>query len=134
MVFCWECFSPDWKGCVSFCHHFASIDHPSVFALTFICLSFLPETKSLKFVIFVPGKKKPFTDKDGKNESEDRHVVAQPIQFGDTYNARKLNNLPYHLTMSGKINELREECLLNIEFLLSKLKAISYRYDNIILL
>ncbi|KAK3084596.1 hypothetical protein FSP39_016054 [Pinctada imbricata] len=73
------------------------------------------------------GSKKPYTDKAGKSDSSDRHCVSQPLQFGDTYNIRKMNSLPFHRLYAGDLTKLKEECLCNFEFLQTKLAAISIR-------
>ncbi|XP_061197445.1 NACHT and WD repeat domain-containing protein 2-like [Saccostrea echinata] len=72
-------------------------------------------------------EKKPYKDKDGKNNEEIRHVMSQPLMYGDTYNLRKLNNLPYHLIHAGNVAALKEKCLCNFEFLQHKLLATSCR-------
>ncbi|XP_022342057.2 NACHT and WD repeat domain-containing protein 2-like isoform X2 [Crassostrea virginica] len=73
------------------------------------------------------GKKKPYKDKDGKENEEERHVMSQPLMYGNTYNHRKLNNLPYHLIHSKNVAALKEKCLCNYEFLQHKLLATSCR-------
>ncbi|XP_052065877.1 NACHT and WD repeat domain-containing protein 2-like [Mytilus californianus] len=71
--------------------------------------------------------KKPFVNRNDGKEPTDRYVASQPIKYGSTYNGRKLGNLPYHLIMNGNISCLKEECLLNVEFLTSKLDYSSFR-------
>ncbi|XP_033761972.1 NACHT domain- and WD repeat-containing protein 1-like isoform X2 [Pecten maximus] len=73
------------------------------------------------------GNKKPYTDRSGKSGLEDRHVAGQPMKYGDTYNVRKLNNLPFHRIMAGHLEEVKVECLVNFHFLLAKLVATSVR-------
>jgi hypothetical protein len=70
------------------------------------------------------GIKKPFTISCGLAGEEDRHVSAQPLKFGEDYNIRALNNLPYHRikAVDGKL--LEQQCLANIYFLLSKIEAM----------
>ena len=81
---------------------------------------------------YVAGKKKPYKDKDGKENEEERHVMSQPLMYGNTYNHRKLNNLPYHLIHSKNVAALKEKCLCNYEFLQHKLLATSCRYERIL--
>ncbi|XP_060067084.1 NACHT and WD repeat domain-containing protein 2-like [Ylistrum balloti] len=73
------------------------------------------------------GNKKSYTDRSGKQGIEDRHVAAQPMKYGDAYNIRKLNNLPFHRIMAGHLEEVKMECLINFHFLLAKLIATSVR-------
>ncbi|XP_021375216.1 NACHT and WD repeat domain-containing protein 2-like isoform X2 [Mizuhopecten yessoensis] len=73
------------------------------------------------------GNKKSYTDRSGKPGLEDRHVAAQPMKYGNTYNVRKLNNLPFHRIMAGHLEEVKIECLANFHFLLAKLVATSVR-------
>ncbi|XP_076106889.1 NACHT domain- and WD repeat-containing protein 1-like isoform X1 [Mytilus galloprovincialis] len=73
------------------------------------------------------GNKKPYVNRSGESGLADRHVVTQPIKFGDTYNLRKLNNLPYHLTMSKRVGQLKDECLMNLPFINAKLECSSVR-------
>lgn len=73
------------------------------------------------------GKKKPYKDKDGNVNEEERCVMSQPLMYGDAYNLRKLNNLPYHLIHAGDVEALKEKCLSNYEFLQHKLLATSCR-------
>ncbi|KAL4236659.1 hypothetical protein ACF0H5_005044 [Mactra antiquata] len=71
------------------------------------------------------GKKKPYTTPSGQNESADRRVADQLNKFGESYNLRKLNNLPYHRCLAYQCEALKEECLCNFQFLLDKLNATS---------
>ncbi|OWF56817.1 NACHT and WD repeat domain-containing protein 1 [Mizuhopecten yessoensis] len=73
------------------------------------------------------GNKKPCTDRSGKDGLEDRHSAAQPLRYGDNYNLRKLNNLPFHLTMARNLEDLKNQCLLHLDFLQAKLLASSLR-------
>ena len=77
------------------------------------------------------GNKKPFVNTNGEEGAEDRHVVAQPNKFGLKYNLRKLKNLPYHLAKAGRLQQLKEDCLLNFEFLYTKLNCTPFRYTFI---
>jgi hypothetical protein len=74
------------------------------------------------------GKKKPYKDKDGNDGEEERHVMSQPLMYGDTYNIRKLNNLQYHLIHAGDVVALKEKCLCNFQYLQHKLLATSCRF------
>ncbi|XP_067662722.1 NACHT and WD repeat domain-containing protein 2-like [Haliotis asinina] len=73
------------------------------------------------------GKAKPYIDKKGNTESADRKPASQPNKFKKGYNLRKLNNLPYQRTEAKQLNLLKEECLMNFAFLLSKLHASGLR-------
>ncbi|OWF44316.1 NACHT domain- and WD repeat-containing protein 1-like [Mizuhopecten yessoensis] len=73
------------------------------------------------------GKKKPYVDKKKKSGEGDRHVSSQPLRHGDTYNLRRLNNAPYHRAQVNVV-DLKNECLLNFEFLQAKVVASSVRH------
>ncbi|VDH90321.1 Hypothetical predicted protein [Mytilus galloprovincialis] len=73
------------------------------------------------------GNKKPYVNRSNETGLADRYVVAQPIKYGDTYNLRKLNNLPYHLSMSKRVTQLKDECLMNLPFINTKLECSSVR-------
>ncbi|XP_051886627.1 NACHT domain- and WD repeat-containing protein 1 [Pristis pectinata] len=54
----------------------------------------------------------------------DRKVTAQPLKFGDdVVNLRKLSELPYHLVNAGRIDELKQEVLGNMEWIACKMQA-----------
>ena len=61
----------------------------------------------------------------------DRRIAAQPLMFSQDadkiirYNKRKLSKLPYHLYKANRQSELRSLCLLNFEWLQTKLYATS---------
>ena len=71
-------------------------------------------------------KSKTFEDKDGKEDSKFRFVAKQPLKYIDAYNTRKLMELPLHLIKGKMTNELETMVLYNMEWLISKLNAISY--------
>ena len=71
------------------------------------------------------GKEKPYVGKDKKPTQANRHVSSQPLKFGDKYNVRKLENLPFHRIKSNKIDLVMSDCLQNLEFLQAKLLATS---------
>ncbi|KAJ7375746.1 NACHT and WD repeat domain-containing protein 2 [Desmophyllum pertusum] len=76
------------------------------------------------------GVKKPFVNKEDKEMSMDRLVPKQPLMFDsredkEIFNLRKLSELPFHLLHSGNLEQMREECLCNFEFLLAKLRGTS---------
>ena len=54
-------------------------------------------------------------------ENADRCVTPQLL---NVKNKRKLHALPYHLLHSGRVEPLKKNCLLNFEFLSTKLKAL----------
>ncbi|XP_067856040.1 NACHT domain- and WD repeat-containing protein 1 [Heptranchias perlo] len=54
----------------------------------------------------------------------DRKVTAQPLKFGDdVVNLRKLSELPHHLLSAGCIDELKQEVLGNMEWIVCKIQA-----------
>ncbi|KAL3867039.1 hypothetical protein ACJMK2_044276 [Sinanodonta woodiana] len=67
----------------------------------------------------------------GDEGSEDRKVPAQPLVFKDVnngenivvYNRRKLSELPYHLTLCGLWDILRQTCIFSYKWLMTKLKC-----------
>lgn len=77
-------------------------------------------------ILCYPGVPKPYSDSDGAGKA-DRLVSAQPLKFSSSYNLRKLNNLPYHLIHAGQRDILKKATLINLEFLLIKLKACSLK-------
>ena len=77
------------------------------------------------------GKKKPFVNKQGEHLEMDRFVAQQPLMYdpnkeNTVFNKRKLAELPYHLVKSERLNELKETVLCNYDFLLAKLRGMSY--------
>ncbi|XP_046337848.2 NACHT domain- and WD repeat-containing protein 1-like isoform X2 [Haliotis rufescens] len=73
------------------------------------------------------GKAKAYLDKKGNTETADRRAATQPDKFKTGYNLRKLNNLPHQRTEAKQLGQLKQECLLNFAFLLSKLQASGLR-------
>lgn len=76
------------------------------------------------------GVKKPFENKEGEKKSMDRLVAKQPLMFDSPegkqiFNLRKLSELPFHLLHSENLDEMKEECLCNFEFLLAKIRGTS---------
>ena len=76
------------------------------------------------------GVKKPFDNKEGEKKSMDRLVAKQPLMFDspegkEIFNLRKLSELPFHLLHSDNLDEMKEECLCNFEFLLAKIRGTS---------
>ena len=57
-----------------------------------------------------------------------RYVAAQPLRFESEWNVRKMMELPLHMVKCGDLQALKDEVLFNLEWLLAKLKATSYRY------
>lgn len=51
----------------------------------------------------------------------DRGVTPQTLTVK---NIRKLNSLPYHLLLAGRLTDLREHCLINFRWLFIKLMAL----------
>ena len=55
-------------------------------------------------------------------------VLHQPLKLaGNTYNLRKLHELPYHLICSERWEELKSEVLCNFQWLSAKIKGRSLR-------
>ena len=55
-----------------------------------------------------------------------RGVPPQPLAFSSSKsNLRKLNELPYHLALSGRYDELLDETMTNFNWLYQKSKAFS---------
>ena len=79
---------------------------------------------------FISGAKKPYTDNKGKSDLSDRLVAVQPLMFDKMYNLRKMMELPHHLVAADMLTELKEHVLCNIDWLLAKLKATSYRFGD----
>ncbi|XP_078077476.1 NACHT domain- and WD repeat-containing protein 1 [Mustelus asterias] len=53
-----------------------------------------------------------------------RKVSAQPLKFGDDLvNLRKLSELPHQLLNAGRIDELKQEVLGNMEWIVCKIQA-----------
>jgi len=94
------------------------------------------------------GEKKPFLFTDAQvrrfglssNEgAENRWVASQPHAFGippgregiaalkrgAMFNYRKLSSLPFHLTCSGRMADLKAWCLASFDFILAKIHAFS---------
>nr|KAG5689073.1 hypothetical protein BaRGS_010607 [Batillaria attramentaria] len=71
-------------------------------------------------------REKPYTVK-GTEERADRIVTPQPLMFGNSFNLRKLNNLPHHAIKAKNTTMLHKECLLNYDFLRAKLEASAIR-------
>ena len=83
------------------------------------------------------GKKKPFVYSDFikcrlaltvNDGEEDRDVSTQPLELrqgtnGAIYNKRKLNELPFHLTLCKEYDKLIEMCVFNYQWLWTKLKV-----------
>ncbi|XP_072123382.1 NACHT domain- and WD repeat-containing protein 1 [Mobula birostris] len=58
----------------------------------------------------------------------DRKVSAQPLTFGDAVvNLRKLSELPKHLVNAGRIDELKQEILGNMEWIVCKMQAMGMK-------
>ncbi len=85
------------------------------------------------------GTLKPFVDKKGKSGNADRFVGAQPLIIKEDgnntlYNMRKMNELPNHLALAAQVDLLKQQTLLNFQFIYHKLKATSldrFVSDNI---
>eukprot|EP00106_Octopus_bimaculoides_P004243 XP_014771685.1 PREDICTED: uncharacterized protein LOC106870193 [Octopus bimaculoides] len=69
------------------------------------------------------GRAKPYVGRNGQSGRSDRLVTSQPVQFNNRPNLRKLNILPYLLTQGKSLQQLKDDVLLNFNFLFTKLKA-----------
>ena len=79
---------------------------------------------------YIIGTAKPYSDSKGNHGSADRLVATQPFKFGSRYNIRKLMELPCHLAVTGMAG-LKTHVLCNLEWLVAKLVATSFRYITI---
>ncbi|KAK6174034.1 hypothetical protein SNE40_017384 [Patella caerulea] len=77
--------------------------------------------------IWANGKTKPFKTRSGEASQADRYVTSQPVKLGESYNLRKLNNLPHHRQQANQLDLLKLECLCNFNFILHKIKASGLR-------
>ncbi|XP_053869348.1 NACHT domain- and WD repeat-containing protein 1 [Malaclemys terrapin pileata] len=60
----------------------------------------------------------------GKSLNADRKVAPQPLWFSDTVaNRRKLSELPFHLLNAGRIEELKQDVLGNMNWITCKIVA-----------
>ena len=82
--------------------------------------------------MYASGASKSYVDHKGKHGSADRLVSSQPLKFDKVYNTRKLMELPHHLVAADMLTELKNDVLCNLDWLLAKFKATSYRSaDNL---
>lgn len=100
----------------------------------YCCVSVKADNTNPRHVFFCfcfhfVGQKKPYTSRDGTIIMEDRHVATQPLKFSDQeYNLRVLNNLPHHRLKAGQLDLIKDECLTNVEFVITKLEALPVEY------
>ena len=83
-------------------------------------------------------KKKPYTVVSHGNKSKTvhkakRHVISQPLTFGETngnvnYNRRKYDQVPQHLYFAGRFQEFSDHIIFNYDWLYNKTKALSLDY------
>ncbi|XP_025066071.1 NACHT domain- and WD repeat-containing protein 1 [Alligator sinensis] len=71
------------------------------------------------------GMKKPFLlPLCGTTLNADRKVAPQPLWFSDTVaNQRKLREFPFHLLRAGRIEELKQDVLGNMNWIICKITA-----------
>ncbi|NWV01394.1 NWD1 protein, partial [Upupa epops] len=71
------------------------------------------------------GMKKPLAlPRVSRTLSADRKVAPQPLWFSDSVaNLRKLSELPFHLLHAGRIEELKEDVLGNMNWISCKITA-----------
>ncbi|XP_048252371.1 NACHT and WD repeat domain-containing protein 2-like [Haliotis rufescens] len=77
--------------------------------------------------VWAHGTQKPYTDEHGTDRKADRHVTAQQLRFGESYNLRLLNNLAFHRLRAGQVALLKQQCLCNFSFMQAKLVALGLR-------
>ncbi len=75
------------------------------------------------------GCKKSYVDKKGTAGKADRFVAQQPWVIKEDgeniiFNLRKMNELPYHLTLAEMVDALKEHTLLNFTFIYEKMRGI----------
>ena len=81
------------------------------------------------------GKKKPYVDGKGNSGEADRIVAKQPLVFTDTsddygadskpiFNLRKMNELPYHLALAKRVDDLKEHVVCDFQFLYQKIRCL----------
>ncbi|XP_070561115.1 NACHT domain- and WD repeat-containing protein 1-like [Ptychodera flava] len=74
------------------------------------------------------GVNKPYVNKNGEKGEVDRLVAAQPLLFEEnSYNLRKLNELPHHLLESDQLQVLKDSALCSLEWICAKMKGTSLR-------
>lgn len=66
----------------------------------------------------------------GKELATDRHVLSQPLAYtnilGEThYNKRKYDQVPRHLYLADRLDELNGKVMFNYDWLYNKIKALS---------
>ena len=61
------------------------------------------------------------------SDSEDRFVSPQPLAFGETFNLRKMTQLPLYLLLLYDTEQMKTLVACNVEFLVAKLKAMSVK-------
>ncbi|CAH1266020.1 NWD1 [Branchiostoma lanceolatum] len=77
------------------------------------------------------GRKKEITmDVNGKKEyyNADRNVVPQPMKYDDNvFNRRKLNEVTFHLLHAGRMDDIFEHTLGNLNFMNNMIDAFSVK-------
>eukprot|EP00058_Branchiostoma_floridae_P009028 XP_002594516.1 hypothetical protein BRAFLDRAFT_124973 [Branchiostoma floridae] len=77
------------------------------------------------------GRRKEITmDVNGKQEyyNADRNVVPQPMKYDDNvFNRRKLNEVTFHLLHAGRMDDIFEHTLGNLDFMNTKIDAFSVK-------
>ena len=53
-------------------------------------------------------------------------VASQPLKIQDSYNVRKLQELPEHLVRAEMVTEVQEVMFYSLEWLMAKLKGTSF--------
>ena len=79
------------------------------------------------------GKPMKYTDLSGREWQEDRKVLSQPLTYtnvlGETqYNRRKYDQVPRHLFLANRLEELNGKVMFNYEWLYNKIKVLSLQH------
>lgn len=82
--------------------------------------------------VWAEGRSKDYVDRKGNEGTSDRLVPAQPYVLSSTaqdgnelFNLRKMNELPYQLTLAKGIDELKQHVFFSFDHLYYKIKAQS---------
>ena len=79
------------------------------------------------------GKVMEFKDIFGKVSSADRQVISQPLTYENAwgevkYNKRKYDQVPRHLYLANRLQELDDTVLFNYSWLYNKIKVLSLQH------
>ena len=96
--------------------------------------SFLRSTAQVAYRHFIKSRyinvfldvEKEYRTKKGDTGKALRYVTSQPLKRGETYNMRKLEELPWQLVKAGMFNVFQQEIVLNLDWHLAKMNAFSF--------